>query len=109
MNIDYKLIGKRIKNIRLTCKITQEQLAEKLSVSVGYISQLERGVTKSNLEILAKLSVYLNCEITDFIGNTVVNKNEYLYCEFIDKFSLLKNNEKQIVIDLIESIICNRV
>ena len=33
--------------------MTQERLAEALSVSVGYISQIERGVTKINLDTLA--------------------------------------------------------
>ena len=43
MSIDYKIIGKRIKERRKICQITQETLAEKLGVSVGYISQIERG------------------------------------------------------------------
>ena len=44
MSIDYKIIGKRIKERRKICQITQETLAEKLGVSVGYISQIERGI-----------------------------------------------------------------
>ena len=46
MSIDYKLIGSRIKSERIRQKITQEKLAESLDVSVGYVSQLERGITK---------------------------------------------------------------
>ena len=48
MNVDYGAIGQRIKQVRRSRDMTQERLAEALSVSVGYISQIERGVTKIN-------------------------------------------------------------
>ena len=53
MNVDYAAIGQRIKQVRRSRGLTQERLAEALSVSVGYISQMERGVTKINLDTLA--------------------------------------------------------
>ena len=108
MNIDYKLIGSRIKAKRTANKKTQEQLAEEISVSVGYISQIERGITKPNLELLAKLSKLLNCDVAYFISDTVVSKNEYLNNEFFEKFRLLNDKEKKIVSDLIDSITNNR-
>ena len=42
MVIDYKIIGQRIKNARKAIGMTQEVLAEKADVTVGYISQIER-------------------------------------------------------------------
>ena len=39
-----KSIGKKIKLARNKAKYTQEELAEKLSLSTRYISQLERGI-----------------------------------------------------------------
>ena len=59
MHIDYKLIGERIKKIRKACGLTQEILAEKLNVSIGYISQVERGITKISLDLLAAISSIL--------------------------------------------------
>ena len=108
MNVDYKLIGNRIKTKRKQQNKTQEQLSEELSVTVGYISQLERWITKPNLEFLAKLSCSLNCDIAFFISDTVVSKYGYLKEEFTQNFSELKDNEKQLVLDLIQSIIKNR-
>lgn len=40
MAVDYKLIGQRIKEHRKQKKMTQEVLAEKSDVTVGYISQI---------------------------------------------------------------------
>ena len=39
-----KSIGKKIKLARAKANYTQEELAEKLSLSPRYISQLERGI-----------------------------------------------------------------
>ncbi|MBQ3826264.1 MAG: helix-turn-helix transcriptional regulator [Spirochaetaceae bacterium] len=50
MSIDYRLIGQKIQTKRKTLHKTQENMAESISVTVGYISQIERGITKVNLE-----------------------------------------------------------
>ena len=42
MNVDYGAIGQRIKQVRRSRDMTQERLAEALSVSVGYISQIDQ-------------------------------------------------------------------
>lgn len=50
MSIDYKLLGNRIKEQRIAKGTTQEHFAEQMDVSVGYVSQMERGITKISLE-----------------------------------------------------------
>ncbi len=67
MVIDYKIIGKRIKNARKEINMTQEVLAEKADVSVGYISQIERGICKVNLDTLAIIANILNCDVSFLI------------------------------------------
>ena len=67
MNIDYKLIGERIKKTRKSQNITQELLAEKLNVSIGYVSQVERGITKISLDLLGAISSILNCDVASFV------------------------------------------
>lgn len=41
--MDYKLLGKNIKEARKSLKMTQEQLAEQIDVSTVFISQIENG------------------------------------------------------------------
>ena len=50
MNVDYSLIGERIKKTRKMRGMTQDALAERLGVSIGYVSQVERGITKISLD-----------------------------------------------------------
>lgn len=105
MNIDYKLIGLRIKKNRKAKNLTQEQLAEKLDVTVGYISQLKRGISKINLDTLGKISSVLNCEITTFLTNSAVNHSLYLCDEFTEKFQQLSPNDKKLLIKIRDDII----
>ena len=78
MNVDYAAIGQRIKQVRRSRGLTQERLAEALSVSVGYISQMERGVTKINLDTLAAVSSCLGCELSELVTGVSVHHGRYL-------------------------------
>ncbi|MDE5994559.1 MAG: helix-turn-helix transcriptional regulator [Oscillospiraceae bacterium] len=106
--VDYVLIGSRIKAKRKEKGITQEKLAEKLSVSVGYISQLERGTTKISLDTLAKISAVTDCEIADFISGSSSKSNLYAQEEFTAYLRLLDGKERAILLNQLKSYVAFR-
>jgi len=55
MALDYNIIGERLKEARVNKKYTQENLAEKLDVSVAFLSKIERGKSHINLKRLSQL------------------------------------------------------
>ena len=66
---DLKTIGERIKNARKTAKLTQEDLANELSVRRDRISKFESGKDKLlNLSHLIKLSELFNCDVGYLLG-----------------------------------------
>ena len=65
-DVDKKL-GNRIKQIRKTAGLTQGTLAENISLSVEYISRLERGVAQPSFKTLQALSEALNVTMKDFM------------------------------------------
>lgn len=105
MNIDYKLIGKRIQTCRKAKSITQEQLAEKLDVTVGYISQLERGITKINLDTLAKISTVIEVELPHLLSDSTVHQNTYLSGELFEKFQRMSPNQKKLLLNICDNIL----
>ena len=109
MSVDYKIIGGRIKAKRKAAGKTQEQLAEKLSVTVGYVSQVERGVTKISLDTLSEICSILNCDMSFFITGTVTGQNAYLQDELIDKYSKLDERQKRTILDFIDVYIKNNM
>ena len=58
-----KNIGKKIKIARTKAEFTQEQLAEKLSLSPRYISQLERGIAFGSATTITSICKALNITI----------------------------------------------
>lgn len=56
MEIDYVAIGKRIQKFRRKLKMSQEQLAEQINVSVPHMSNIENGKTKFSIQVLIKLA-----------------------------------------------------
>ena len=50
MALDFAIIGQRLKKARLDKKMTQEDLAEQLDVSVAFLSRIERGLSHVNLK-----------------------------------------------------------
>lgn len=102
MNIDYAQVGANIKKRRKELGLTQETLAEQLSVSVGYVSQVERGVTKISLDLLAKVSSLLQYDIGYFVSGTAVDQEDYLKTEWTEKFVRLTPPQRRVVLGLID-------
>ena len=53
--MDYRALGKRVKQQRMMAEITQEELAEKAGVSCSFIGHIERGEKKASIETLVCL------------------------------------------------------
>ena len=105
MAIDYSIIGQRIKEKRHTINKTQETLAEYLSVSVGYVSQIERGVTKVNLDTLSNISAFLGCDITDLLHSTSYQRNDYLDQEFSELISKLNDSNRKLAYGILHVLL----
>lgn len=104
MNIDYKLIGARIKSARKNKGITQGVLAENLDVSVGYISQVERGTTKISLDLLGAISYILDCDISHFITESSTKCDNYIANELMQEINKLDNKKRTLLLSFIKLI-----
>lgn len=102
MNIDYKLIGERIKHARKNRGMTQEVLAERLGVSIGYVSQVERGITKISLDLLGAISSILDCNVASLISESAVNSNGYMETEILNEISKLDNKKRKYILEIIK-------
>ena len=53
--MDYRALGKRIRQHRFMAEMTQEDLAEKAGISCSFVGHIERGEKKASLETLIAL------------------------------------------------------
>lgn len=84
-------IGTRIKELRISLNLTQEELAKKISVTKGAIANYEKEVSIPKPEIMYKLFSALNCDAN------------YLYQDDIKSLSNVKDiysiTEKKLITD----------
>ncbi len=72
MELDYKAIGKRIKVARIRMEITQEQLADEVSVSPTHLSNIETGSTRVSLTTIVKIANALGVTVDDLLCDNLV-------------------------------------
>lgn len=72
------MIGNRIKSERLAHKMSQTQLAAKLHVTQGAISQWEKGLTRPDMELLSKIALLFNCSTDYLLGKSDTRVDEAL-------------------------------
>ena len=78
MKVDYVLLGEQIKFWRQQRNLTQEQLAEKVGVTPGFISLIEIGKRRVSLESLLSLCRTLNITLNDFlVRNQIIQDTDY--------------------------------
>jgi transcriptional regulator with XRE-family HTH domain len=103
MHIDYCVIGRRIKELRKADHMTQEQLAERLDVTIGYVSQIERGVTKVNLETLGKIANIFDCDVASLItASNMYIKNDLTLEKISEVCKQLSQQDRKIVLNLLQ-------
>ena len=101
---DYSVIGRRIKKTRIKNKLKQETLAEKIDVSVAYLSRVERGNSHINLKRLSEFCTILNVS-EGYILSGVSDKNEkYLYNEFNDILKKCSPEKQKLIYKLSQVI-----
>ena len=95
-----KNIGRKIKLARSRTNYTQEKLAEKLSLSTRYISQLERGIAFGSATTIINLCKALNISsnflFDDLIGNDA-SFTDLIDNKFLEAYMKLNNYNKEVI------------
>ena len=104
-DIDYVLIGKRVKEARKQLKVSQAALAELTGLSVTYISHIETAYKKASLASLVSIANAAGISIDELLYG---NQNHYVADYHLDAAYLIESchpAEKRFVYLLIESVI----
>ena len=60
-------IGKQLRYVRRVKDKTQEQLAEQIDVSVGWLSRIERGTRLPNIKLLFRIAKALHVSVRELL------------------------------------------
>lgn len=97
-----KNFGRILRDFRIKNKLTQEELSEKLGISLKYISRIENGnngiKTQTLINYMNILGITPNTIYAPFITNKEVTKN----LEISEKLFSLSENKKDFLSDTID-------
>ena len=81
------VIGEKIKELRLSCGLTQEELADRCELTKGYISQLENDLTSPSIATLIDILSALGTTLKEFFSDDGESEEKISFGknEFIEK------------------------
>ena len=103
-SIDYHLIGNRIREKRELLHITQQKMADDLTISKYYISKIENGKVKATLDTLAEIANYLDITVSELISGISPLDNDYHVSEYMEVYQAASSKERQMILDISKTI-----
>ena len=104
MNINYQVIGKRIKIRREQLHMTQMELAEIADLSVPYISYIETGKKKLSLGTLINIANALSISPNELLMDHLSIISEGTESDVFISLMDCTDKEKQFILDILTSI-----
>ncbi len=104
MGLDYNVIGSRIKEARLSRNMTQEDLSEKIDVSVAFLSRVERGNSHINLKRLNQICDILNVSEGYVLSGSASNQDNYLEKEFAELLKKCSPEKQKMIYKVAKAI-----
>lgn len=68
-------IGSKVKELRTNAKLTLRELSDKTNLSIGFLSQFERGLTSIATDSLEKIAIALDIDMSYFFLKPAVRKS----------------------------------
>lgn len=104
MIIDYEAIGLRIKKARKKANMTQEELSNKVDLSVHFISNIENGSRKMSLETLISIANALDVSTDDLLCNNLVHAAHVYNKESQELFADCSTDESRFMVESLRGI-----
>lgn len=97
-----KAIGKVFKNYRTSHKYTQEKMAERLGISVKYISRIENGNGGVKIETLVHYMDVLGIVPNMLFQGLIKNSDVKLQMKLSDKISTLSQDKIKFLLQFVD-------
>ena len=99
-----KLIGKRIRQLRLARNMTQEKLAENVSIDPKYQSRIENGKTFLSSSLIEKYAVFFNLSIEELLHFPCDYSRENTLQRIKNDLDFLSDKDLKIILHVIKII-----
>jgi transcriptional regulator with XRE-family HTH domain len=102
--MDYKRLGKRIREERHRLNLTQAQLAEDIDISDTYMGAIERGERSLTLDTLVRLVNRLGVSVDYMLSDSVTDSDTNILEQFRQITDCQPLERKQMAINVLRTI-----
>ncbi len=102
--MDYKRLGKRIREERHRLNLTQAQLAEDIDISDTYMGAIERGERSLTLDTLVRLVNRLGVTVDYMLSDSVTDSDTNILEQFRQITDCQPLERKQMAINVLRTI-----
>lgn len=102
--MDYKRLGKRIREERQRLNLTQAQLAESIDISDTYMGAIERGERSLTLDTLVRLVNRLGVTVDYLLSDSVTDTDSNIMEQFKQIIDRQPLERKQMAVNVLRTI-----
>ena len=104
MSVDYKDMGKRIREIRESKHMTQAALSELAGIEPSNLSHIERAATKVSLPTLMNIANALEVSLDELVCGSLIKSEHIAVRQLNELLSDCTPDELQAVIEMVKVI-----
>ena len=99
MSLNYVHLGKRIRQTRKRRDVSQQTLAERISLSPGFISNVECGKKKPGLETLVDIANALGVTLDTLLVDGLIHSHPPVDDQFAELLGDCTDYEKEVLVE----------
>lgn len=103
--MNLKAVGRRIKQAREVKGLTQEQLAEKVSLSASHMSVIERGIKPPKLETFVEIANVLEIDANSILTDVLSVSNKIVSSQVSARLSALPPAKQKKILRVLDTLI----
>lgn len=101
--MDYYKIGQRIRKIRKAHQLSQEELAERVDISVTHMSHIETGNTKLSLPVLVDIARVFGVRTDDLLNEPATESTSTALEEISAVLERCTVPQSKVIVDLVKT------
>lgn len=103
--MDYYKVGQKIRKFRKAQGLSQEELAEKIGISVTHMSHIETGNTKLSLPVFVDLAKVLDVQTDDLLNDRDVISGTKSHRELAETLEGCTTEQLSVITDVVKTML----
>ena len=101
------VLGKRLREERIRCGMTQEQTAESINVSTTYVGLIEHGERSVTLEKLILLAQCFHVTVDYLLQDSLPLTPSLQDKQLLSLWSSASEQERNLILSIMQSVLCS--